>query len=328
MANSELRQDIVSGDWILMAPGRARRPHAYKRKAARKKASKKNCPFENPLKDHESILIYEGRNDWEVVVIENKYPAVMHKNICAVSGRQGPYPKVSGVGHHDLIITRDHHNNFAHLSAIQANQVLEAFRDRYLMLLSDKCLAYISIFHNWGLEAGATVYHPHYQMLAVPVVPPDVEHSLKGSALYFKKHRQCVHCLMIDYERKEKKRIIYENKGAIVFAPFVSREPFELRIFPKKHSPYFENTLDIDLSYIADALQFALKRIEKKLDDADYNFFIHTAPLKNKKRYSHYHWHIEVLPKLNISAGFELSTGIEINVVDPDFAANILKHKS
>ena len=127
---------------------------------------------------------------------------------------------------------------------------------------------------------------------------------------------------------KKKKRIIYENKGAIVFAPFVSREPFELRIFPKKHSPYFENTLDIDLSYIADALQFALKRIEKKLDDADYNFFIHTAPLKNKKRYSHYHWHIEVLPKLNISAGFELSTGIEINVVDPDFAANILKHKS
>lgn len=130
---------------------------------------------------------------------------------------------------------------------------------------------------------------------------------------------------MMGWELKNKKRIIYENEGAVVFAPFVSKEPFEMRILPKKHLPYFENTLDIDLDCIVDALRFALKRLETKLHRPDYNFFIHTAPLKNKEKYKHYHWHIEIIPKFNISAGFELGTGIEINPVDPDEAAKVLR---
>ena len=130
---------------------------------------------------------------------------------------------------------------------------------------------------------------------------------------------------MVKWEKKENHRIVYENKSAIVLAPFVSREPFELRVFPKKHLPYFEDTPQNIMEDIVAALQKALAKIEKKLGDPDYNFFIHTAPLKDKKKYSHYHWHIEILPKFNISAGFEQGTGIEINPVDPDEAAKILR---
>jgi len=335
----ELRQDPVSGDWILFAPKRGEKPHTFFKanksdksdKSDRAYKSKKTCPFENILETHKPISVYKsGRKngDWKIVIVENKYPAVVHKkSVCARDFRHGIYSLVDGVGHHNVVVTRDHNRNFANLSRLEANMVFLAFRDRYLTLLNDPCLAYILIFHNWGPTAGASVYHPHYQLIAVPVVPPDVQHSLTGSLNYFKKYGRCVHCEMIRTEKKERKRIIFENDGAVVFAPFVSREPFELRIFPKKHSSYFENSSDAELEDIVSALQFSLKRIESKLGGADYNFFIHTAPVKDREKYHHYHWHLEIVPKTNISAGFELGTGIEINVMDPDFAAKVLRKK-
>jgi UDPglucose--hexose-1-phosphate uridylyltransferase len=326
--NSELRQDLVSGDWIVIAPRRAKRLHQLLvKKEKRKKAPIKDCPFENPQKSGHSqpILAYKNSNGWRVQVISNKYPAFVHKNVCAHISRRGPYLTIEGVGHHDLVITRDHHKNFPHLDKSDANLVFRAFQERYRMLINDHCSAYISIFHNWGPKAGASIYHPHYQIISIPVIPPDINHSLSGSSQYFQKFKKCVHCVMIEWEKKIRRRIIYENKGAIVFTPFISREPFELRIFPRKHLPYFEDTPVKDLEMVVEALQKALMNIEKRLKDPDYNFFIHTAPILDKKKYKHYHWHIEIQPKISISAGFELGTGIEITVVDPDEAAKILK---
>jgi UDPglucose--hexose-1-phosphate uridylyltransferase len=324
---SQLRKDLVSGDWIVIAPSRAQRPHQLiKKPGKRKTAPKKGCPFEDPEKSgHELPILKYGDGDWQLQVVENRFPAFTHQNVCAVIVKDGPYEVTHGVGHHDLVITRDHFKNFADLSPKDAQQVFEAFRDRYLMLLADNCLAYISIFHNWGPKAGASIYHPHYQIAAIPVLPPDVSHSLQGSKRYFDENKKCVHCVMIDWEKSHKKRMIYENEGAVVFAPFVSKEPFEFRVFPKKHLPFFENTLDVELDYVVDALQKTLRKLKKNLGDPDYNFFIHTAPIKDKEDYSHYHWHVEVVPKFTIAAGFELSTGVEINIVDPDDAASLLR---
>lgn len=325
---SQLRQDLVSGDWIVISPGRAKRPEQLAKKGEiTKPTPKTGCPFEK-LPDHSgkpAILTYGTGKDWRVMIFENKYPAFFHAKKCDKALKHGPYSVVSGTGHHEIVATHDHYKNFPALSLSDSRQVFESFRDRYLMLLDDPCIEYISIFHNWGKKAGASIYHPHYQIIAIPVIPPDVSHSLTGSLRYYRKHKKCVHCTMMDWELKNKTRVIYENDGALVFMPFVSKEPFEMRIFPKKHLPYFENTLDTDLDYIVDALRFALRQLETKLHRPDYNFFIHTAPLKNKEGYKHYHWHIEIVPKFNISAGFELGTGIEINPVDPDDAAKILR---
>ena len=326
---SELRQDLVSGDWIVISPGRAKRPgQLIKKTEKRKRAPKNNCPFEDPQKNSgkKPVLIYGNNRKWEIQVIENKYPAFVPRKVCPVVFKNGPYQAIDAVGYHELVITKNHDVNFASLSQNSARQVFEIFRDRYLMFLNDKCLHYVSIFHNWGPTAGASIYHPHYQIIAIPVIPPDVSHSLDGSLRYYKKYKKCVHCVMMDYEKKNKKRILYENVGAVAFAPYVSKEPFEVRIFPKRHLPYFENTLDVDLDYVVDALQATFKKIKKNLKDPDYNFFIHTAPIKNKENYKHYHWHIEIVPKMNISAGFELSTGVEINPVDPDEAVKLLRN--
>ncbi len=323
----ELRKDLVSGDWIVISPNRRKRPEQFKKSETTKRQPKKGCIFEDLKKINSSgpILTY-GEKNWEVAVIENKYPAFTHKKmLCPVLEKQGPYQILKAVGHHELVVTRNHDNNFSKLSKKEAGQVFEAFRDRYLMLISDSCVEYVSIFHNWGVKAGASIYHPHYQIIAMPVVPPDISHSLKGSDSYFKEHKKCVHCVMLEWELKNKTRIIYENAGAVAFSPFVSRDPFEIRIFPKKHLSYFENTLNADMDYMVDVLQTALKKLEKNLKNPDYNFFIHTSPIKNKEKHRHYHWHIEIIPKTRIRAGFELGTGMEINIVDPDEAAKLLR---
>lgn len=326
--NSELRQDIISGDWIVIAPQRTKGKKTWQfiKKEKRTKTPIENCPFENPQKSgNKPILIHKNGKDWKIQVIENKYPAFIHRDACAQVFYHGPYSIMEGIGHHEIAITKNHHKNLPRLDKNTANLLFQVFQNRYKTLAKDSCVSYISIFHNWGPKAGASVYHPHYQIIAIPVIPPNISHSLDGSARFYQKNKKCVHCEMIDWEKKHKKRIIYENKGAIVFTPFVSREPFELRILPKKHLPYFENASNDELKFIVDAMQNALKKIENRLKDPDYNFFIHTSPIKNSKKYAHYHWHIEILPKISVSAGFELGTGIEITVIDPDEAAKILK---
>lgn len=327
---SEFRQDIVSGDWVLIATGRKKRPGDLKAKVKREPTPIEKCPFENPQAsgNGEAVLIYpkEDKENWRTQVIPNLYPAVYpDPSIIPSISADGPYFYLQGVGYHDVVITRDHNNNFPRLSPEEALEVLLAIQDRYKMVAEDKRIAYVSVFHNWGLSAGASIYHPHYQIISIPVIPPDINHSLRGSERYFKENGSCVHCAIINREKQEGKRIVFENDTAIAFLPFVSREPFEIRIFPKEHSSYFENCEKKRLGDIAEALQKSLGMLEDKLGDVDYNFFIHTAPTKDKEKYSYYHWHIEIQPKISTGAGFELGTGIEITVVDPEDAADFLK---
>jgi len=335
MKGSELRQDLISGDWILIVPGRAKRPEEFKRKSKSQKKPISGCPFENPKKsgngpaisvyDKDGHIINSNSKNWGLQIFPNKYPAVSHSKIKPEIKRRGPYLFMKGVGHHDILVTRDHNKNFPKLSKLEGYAVFKAFRDRYLSLLKAKDVIYVSMFNNWGEKAGASIYHPHYQLLSVPIIPPVIEHYLNGSETYFKKNGKCVSCTEIAMELNDKKRIVFENACAVAYAPFVSRGEFEIRVFPKNHIPFFEETSDSILLCVSEALQKVLKGFEKALNFPDYNFFIHTAPTKNKKSYTHFHWHIEIQPKLNISAGFELSTGIEVNVVPPEDAAKLLK---
>lgn len=323
----QFRQDPVSGDWIVIAAERGKRPHALKKKAMRRRPSpKRECPFEDLEKSGNGpiILRYPEKGDWRIALVPNKFPALKHTGVCASARNAGPYRTMEGIGHHDLVITRDHYENFAHLSPGDAFEVLRVFQRRYLQVREDKCLAYVSAFANWGASAGASLFHPHYQLLALPIVPPDVAHSLRGSREYFKKHGRCAHCDIVRYERRGA-NIVFENRGAIVFTPFASRAPYEIRVFPKRHHPYFERTPEAVLRDVASALGHVLRRIEKKLDDPDFNFFIHTAPLRRQEEFANYHWHIEITPKVSVEGGFELSTGVDINVITPEALAKILR---
>ncbi len=325
---SELRQDLVSGNWTLISPARAARPHAPTSAAAQKQITKANCPFEDLIVaagGKKPLLQYGTSKLWRLGIIENKYPALRHEAACPAFFKDGPYQHLGGVGRHEILVTRDHQKNFSQLSPGAAFEVFLATAERFRALKEDPCLQYMLLFQNYGVSAGASQPHPHYQIITTPVTPPGVAHSLEGARQYFEKHQRCVHCVMINHELKAKKRIIYENEHAVVFAPFASTYKYELRVFPKHHHARFEQTPEEELSAVSLALQKALGALRKSLRDPDYNFLVHTAPLKDESSYKRYHWHIEITPRLQIFAGFEIGTGMVINPVAPEDAAAILR---
>lgn len=325
---SELRQDLVSGDWVVIATGRAKRPHEFlKAKRPAFSQPKKLCPFETLHKDVVSVYAIDGehsKENWWVEVVPNKYPA-FGKGVCAVFHTIGPYQRTDGVGFHEVVITRDHNRSIGRMSQEEVGVILRAYQDRYFVLKNDPCVEYISVFHNHGILAGATISHPHSQIIAIPVIPPDIQRSLEGSARYFHRNKTCVHCAMVRHELKEKNRIIYENDVFVVLAPYASKAAFEMRIFPKFHAPHFEEMSSGDREGCADAFRAALAKLYKGLKNPDYNFFIHTAPTDDSDKFQHYHWHIEIVPKTGVWAGFEIGTGIEISVIAPETAAAFLR---
>jgi len=327
---SELRQDPVSGDWVVIATIRNKRPdQLIVKKEKRRIPPKADCPFENPqASGHPSPKIIESlpkQKDWFLQIVENKFPAFKPEEVSVQEQPFGPHHIINGRGYHEILIIKDHYKPLSDYSVKELAIMLKTLQKRYREISRDKKIKYIAIFHNWGSTAGASIYHPHWQIIGIPVIPPRLEHSLNGSLRYFNRHRKCVYCEMIKFERREHKRIIFENGGAVAFSPFVSHEPFEIRIFPKKHISYFEQTSSQLTKSIAAALKASLTLLKNKLDDPDLNFFIHTAPVGDKNKHRHYHWHIEIIPKISVSAGFELSTGIEITIIDPDEGAKFLK---
>ncbi|PJE64789.1 MAG: hypothetical protein COU90_00790 [Candidatus Ryanbacteria bacterium CG10_big_fil_rev_8_21_14_0_10_43_42] len=331
---SELRQDIVSGEWVLIATGRAKRPDQYASRSRQKPASETHCPFEGPrINDKEPILWYphpesnakDNFDDWFVQVVENLYPAVTphEKKTCAIAKQDGLYNTMSGIGYHELIITRPHERSLGEMTPQEAALVVRSYRERYMALGDDECVAYILVFHNHGHEAGASISHPHSQLVALPIVPPDVQRSFHGSAMFYKKFKTCIHCQIIHWERKQKSRIVYENDTFLVITPYAPHGSFELRIYPKEHASHFKYIPEESIEQLGDALSKALGMLHRTLKDPAYNFFIHTTP-ENEENTDHYHWHFELLPKISTPAGLELGTGLDVIAVAPEQVPGLL----
>jgi UDPglucose--hexose-1-phosphate uridylyltransferase len=327
---SELRQDLTSGDWVLLSPERAVRPKFLdEKKTPRTPTPIEECPFEDirHSANWPPVFIYLNVEKWILAVIPNKYPALERGEACSVPFTYGMYHLRTAVGSHRLLVTRDHNKHFVDLSPAMAVKVFETTKEMHVRAAEDPCLAYISSFYNYGRAAGASVWHPHYQLITLPLVPPHTVHSLAGAKEYFKKHRRCVRCDIIATERKAKIRIIEESAHAIAIAPYASKRQFEVNVLPKKHWASFRDTPPAVVREIALTLQSVMKKMKKQLNDPDLNFFIHDTPFDGRD-YRHHHWHIEVTPRVSIDAGFEFSTGIAINAIDPDNAAAILNGKT
>jgi UDPglucose--hexose-1-phosphate uridylyltransferase len=333
---SELRYDLVSNDWVVIATGRAKRPEMFKEEKKKKETvSEKDCPFCNIIQQEKPTLIFDHGQKislekglpqtWTVVSIPNKYPAFSKSNSFNERS-EGLYHIIDGVGFHEVIVTRDHKKQLGQLSIEEIKEVINVYQERYLDLMNEKLISYISIFQNKGKEAGASVVHPHSQIIAIPLIDPDLQASLNGSELYFKEYKKCVHCEMLAQDRKDGRRVVFENEEFIVVVPFASRVAFETRIYPKEHHSYFERITNGQKDHFAEAIKEALSRLGKALNDPAYNFFIHTAPCDGKD-YNHYHWHLEILPKTQIWAGFELGAGIEISTIEPEKAAEYLRQQ-
>lgn len=330
---NELRQDLVTGDWVVISTIRGKRPDEFKNKDEKRIAqvSEADCLFCDPAASgqEKDVLIYNiGDGDWSLRVFPNKYPAfsapfggksgkIRHKE-------EGPYFWMDGVGYNEVIITRDHYKHIGQLSPLAAAEVIDAYQTRFIDLMNKKGVNYIDIFHNHGEKAGAHIFHPHSQLAAIPVISPYIRGELDGAENFYRTNKQCVYCTMIEWEKEARERIVFENEEFVAFCPFASRAAFEIWIMPKKHKPYFERITDKEKIDAGEALQSAVSKISKALDNPDFNFYIHTSPCDGQD-YPHFHWHIEILPLTAIWAGFELSTGIEISTIQPEAAAEYLR---
>jgi UDPglucose--hexose-1-phosphate uridylyltransferase len=325
-SESELRQDIVTGDWVVIAVGRAKRPEDFI-SASR---AEDDPAVEDPFLDlrasgqEEPVLLYtKPDGDWSLAVIPNKFPAFT-RGRAPRDLSEGPYFAMSGVGYHEVIITRDQRKSIAELELWQVAEVVDAYHDRYLSLMNKKSVNAIQIFHNHGREAGASIAHPHSQLMAIPVVSPYLELELRGAELYHRNNRENVYQTIVNHESKQGDRVVFENEHFLVFCPFASRAAFEISILPKSDNPYFERITDDEKLALAEALRKALLSIWKGLGNPAYNFYLHTAPCDGKD-YPRYRWHFEILPRTSIWGGFELANGIEVSTIQPEKAAEFLR---
>jgi len=332
---SELRLDVVSGDWVVIATGRAKRPEMFKSERRRKieELPEGKCPFCQIETQEKPLLIFFRGNripitkkipkNWTTVVIPNKYPAFISDRSLNAK-MEGPYQIMNAVGLHELVVTRDHQKSLGQFDTRQVKEVIDAYQSRYLNLMKEPQVHYVSIFHNHGAGAGASQVHPHSQIAAVPLIDADLRKALSNSQKYFENYQECVYCQMNDWEMKRKKRIVFENRDFLVICPFASKAAFEIIISPKKHLAYFEKITEREKLYLSEAFKVALSKLYKGLNDPAYNFYLHTPPCDGKN-YDFYHWHWTILPKTATWAGFELGARMEISTIEPEKAAEYLR---
>ena len=191
-------------------------------------------------------------------------------------------------------------------------------------LKRDFRLRYMVMFKNHGEGAGATIRHSHSQLIALPVVPRFTEEEMAGGLRYFDYRHRCIYCDMVKQELKTQSRMVSANEGFVAFTPYASRFPFETWVTPRRHASHFETVTDAEVRQLAATMKQALERLNRTLEQPAYNFVIHTAP-SQMAAVEHYHWHIEIIPRIVRMAGFEWSTGIYINPTAPEEAAAFLR---
>jgi UDPglucose--hexose-1-phosphate uridylyltransferase len=238
---------------------------------------------------------------------------------------KGFFRMMDGVGVHEVVIGSPIHNQlFPLLEDKKVEEVILAYRERYLALKQDERIKLIIIFKNHGKGAGTSLEHTHSQIVGTAIVPSNIRKKLEEAARYYDDHGCCVYCDLIEEELSLGKRIVMDTEKFVVLHPFASRLPFETWIVPKRHGASFGSIGIDDAKAFGKVLKETLYRLYNKLNDPDYNYVIHTAPIKDENE-DYYHWHLQIIPRLTTPAGFEMGSGIFINVAYPEDTARFLR---
>lgn len=342
---SELRYDPIQGRWVIIATDRSRRPHdlLVNARSARKVRFCPFCPGNEARTPPEIVALSGpkpaggGDRGWQVRIVPNKYPALSVEGNLERSGK-GLYDYMRGVGAHEVVIdSPDHDADFASLPVDHLAMLLAAYQDRQRDLYRDRRLQYVLVFKNHGAEAGATLPHPHSQIIATPIIPRTVVVELQQAQTHYRQKRRCLFCDVVNEELDRNERIVRATEHFVVFAPYASRFPFELMIIPRRHDHLMTSASQVAMKDLAACLHDACRRIKQLLDDPAYNIVFHTSP--NTQAFDtpghywqtlkeDYHWHVEILPRLTRIAGFENGTDFYINPTAPESAAHYLRELS
>jgi len=315
---------------VIISTDRVRRPSDFSLEHVVPKGGR-FCPFcpGNESKTPPEILAFRtsgGPNEsgWLLRVVPNKFPALRVEGDLNRQG-EGLYDRMNGVGAHELIIeTPEHLVTQGDLSEKRIEDIFWACRDRMLDLRKDHRLRHILLFKNHGEAAGSSIEHTHSQLIALPVIPKRVQEELDGCRRYFEFKERCIYCDITRQELETGSRVVLETDHFLVFSPYAPRFPFETWIIPRRHFSHFEDTEAAVIQNLAWVQRIMLRKMDKVLEHPPYNWMVHSAPVQEGPL-AHYHWHIEVIPRLTKVAGFEWGSGFYINPTPPEESAKFLR---
>lgn len=335
----ELRKDPIIGRWVIVSTERAKRPDNFS--VSKESPPEGECYFCKGREDKTPPEIYSIRDKkskpngpgWELRVVPSIRPALRIEGNLDRRG-QGIYDLMNGIGAHEIVIeTPEHIANICDLPEASIIKIILTYIKRIKDLEKDKRFKYVLVFKNYGWNAGGgRINHSRSQLIATPVTPKRLKEELVGARKFFDFKDRCIFCDIINQEIESKHRIIYDADGIIAVAPFASRFPFETWIMPKKHSCDFINLAEDEIKNLALVLKVILTKLKLALNDPPYNYMLHTAPFRRRGRAGawrtidqDYHWHIEIIPRLTRTAGFEWGSGFYINPTPPEEATKFLR---
>ncbi|RCK79671.1 MAG: Galactose-1-phosphate uridylyltransferase [Candidatus Ozemobacter sibiricus] len=327
----QLRKDPVLKQWVIISPERGKRPHDFKPERGGPVDDSGPCPFcegNERLTPNETMAFRRNgtlpdQPGWWVRVIPDQNPILIPTGDAGRVGI-GMFDAMNSIGVHEVVVeTPSHHQTLQSATLDQVREVIWAYKQRLLEIKKNPRYKHFLVVKNSG-RGVSNFAHSHSHIVATPIIPKRIEEEIDGAREYFHYHDRCIYCDIIRQEVQEPSRIVLQDNLFLVFCPFASRFPFEMLIIPKVHQPFFE-TIDNDhVQGFAQALQAALKRMDRLLPDIPYNFILHTSPCSDSYR-DFFHWHVEIIPKLTKVAGFEWGSGFYINPTPPEDAAQMLR---
>ncbi len=319
---SQLRLNPFAGRWVTVTGDRATRPAAFDERSLRVESEDRACPFcfGNEEAMPPALETYGTSGQWLVRIVPNLYPAFYGRDPLAVTHLGPVFTRAPASGIHEvLVLGPAHDGSWADLEVDQVDLVMGALRDRMQTHAGVEGVRYTQAIVNHGREAGASINHPHGQLLGIPFVPRDMAEEEAGFARFV---GGCLMCTTLEAEVEAGHRTVLEDDLAVVVCPFWSGTPFELLVIPRAHEAHMGRAKPADVGGVGRALRTALGGLRERLGDVAYNLVFHTSPHGHD---GEFHWHAHVLPKLTTKAGFELGTGVLINIVAPELAAAVLR---
>lgn len=325
----ELRHNVLTREWVIIATERAKRPQDFVKKSKDKKAIPSyvdTCPFcpGNEKMTPPETHVVPGTSGWRVRVTPNKFAAVsyeagLHRSF------QGIRRTVSGVGIHEVIVeTPDHSKITALLQDDEVECIIQTYLNRFLFASADPRVEQVTLFKNHGEAAGTSLEHPHSQMIATPVITAQFRDRLINSLKHFDEFGECLFCRVLEQEVKEGTRLILETEHFVSFVQFAALTPFSILIMPRRHMACFAEIKDAEAAGLAHALRVTLAKLYYGLENPDFNYTVRTAPLEYSGAKYH-HWYLSIIPRLTKVAGFELGSGMFINASLPEENASFLR---
>lgn len=326
----ESRQDRLTKQWVTFAPSRSARPKQTTDDAHDPDDDRpvEGCPF---CPGHEEMLpsiLWElddaATLPWRTRVVPNKFSAY-EPDRAPYHQSCGLYHSRASRGHQEVIIeTPYHYQSLAQMPLAHVDAVLQTYLERYRILRADENDVIPFLFRNHGASAGASIAHPHSQLIGIDFSPPQIEREERAARAWYDDTGQCPYCTMIEDELDAETRLVWTSDAFVAFVPFAAQVPFEMWILPREHEPEFGRLSPPDRQELARALHAALNRLHSGLGDPDYNFFVRTA-LAHEPEAPYLHWSLRIRPRTTVQAGFEQSTGVQVNPSIPERDAALLR---